>query len=237
MKHLTIILFGIFLSACATNDPPEISASGDGIMVVMASEDYARLKAAEADAAAATAYYAAQAKRYESVTDPTAQLGMRAIDALDPTNKAPTNQNDVLIAEAEQQTARTGIRWSTADSMLGKGLIFGGIREARKLGEAAFNSAGDRITTNTTNNADNGSTVKGAIGQGNSYAETEQVSGILTEPAPVNPITLSKDGTETVDDFVCVDIRELVDGDPAGTDGNGDGFVCSDGAGGVADNN
>lgn len=230
LKFSCVIALAISLNGCATGGGN--AGKGDQIAVKMSSKDYARMKQVEAESLASAEYYKAQATRYSSVSDPTAQLGMRAIDALDSNNRAPTNSNDVEIAKSNNRVESQRI-WSG----FGKSIISGTIAGVAVV--KAADVLGDALTKDSvTVNADNGSTVEGAIGEGNTYTQTnEQVSGILTEPAPVNPITLDGSGGEEGDEpTACVDIRPVLPTDPEGTDANGDGLVCSDGAGGVSDN-
>lgn len=226
LKFSCIIALAISLNGCATGSG---NAGGkDQIAVKMLSKDYARMKQVEAESLATAEYYNAQATRYSSVTDPTAQLGMRAIDALDDNNRAPTNSNDVEIAKSNNRVESQRI-WSG----LGKSIISGTIagiavvKAADVLGDALNKDA-------VTINADNGSTVQGAIGEGNNFSQ-EQVGGILTETAEVNPISIDSD-SQSQSELVCEDVRPVLQSDPQGIDLNQDGLVCSDGSGGAFDN-
>jgi len=230
MKLITTILICLALSACVSSGRVN---SGDTLAVKMTSKHYARMKQVEAEAMATAEYYKAQAQRYATVTDPTAQLGMRAIDALDQRNRAPTNSNDVEIVKSNNRV-QSQQNWLS----FGKSLVTTTVAGVAAV--KAVDVLGDALQRDSvTINADNGSTVEGAIGEGNTYTQTnEQVSGILTEPAPINPITLGGPEDEESDEggFECVDVRPLLPTDPEGLDANGDGLVCSDGMGGAMDN-
>ena len=141
---------------------------------------------------------------------------------------------DALVAVENRKLGQTQARWGGFYDTVQKGLgVAAKAYVGGKLvdgGTEIFNSAISRAGTQVT--VDNGATVTGAVGQGNTYTATEQVSGILTQPAPVAPIAF---GTGE-DGIACLDVRAVLGTDPAGTDGNGDGLVCSDNAGGVRDN-
>lgn len=141
---------------------------------------------------------------------------------------------DALIAVENRKLGQTQARWGgfydTAQTLAGIG---GKAYAAGKLidgGVDVFNNAVSRAGAQVT--VDNGSTVTGAVGEGNTYTATEQVSGILTQPAPVSPIAFGSEAANVA----CLDVRAVLATDPAGIDGNGDGLVCSDNAGGVRDN-
>lgn len=152
-----------------------VSAQDDSkIVTAMKSKDYMKMKQAQADALANAEYFKAMATKYSAVTDPTAQVAMRAIDALDPNNKAPTNSNDVRIAETNASVAKHGL-WSSAftgtvKTIAGGVLGYKGLDTLATLGTAAINKPAVSI------NADNGSTVQGSIGEGNTFEYVEQTA-------------------------------------------------------------
>jgi len=235
-KPLTIFLLLTFLTACGSTGK-NISISDGATVVSMRSADYAAMKQAEFDALANAEYFKAEAKKYEHVIDPTAQVALRALDALDTNKRTPTNGNDVRIAEAsasvQKTQAWTGLVKGTLGVLGQTALGYKGIDTFGKLATSALEKDSVNI------NADNGSTIQGAIGEGNTYS-VEQVSGILTEPAPVNPITLGG-GPEEGEPEMC-DLRELIPVEEGSNqdandcfDDNGDGLVCSTG-GGCVDN-
>jgi len=180
------------------------------------------MKQVEADAIATSEYYKAQADIYKAVTDPTAQVALMMKEALGG-DTAPANSNDVALAETEA-SVRKHETWAGAiKTTLGLGVAYKGIDTLASLGKAAINKSSVEI------NADNGATVEGAIGEGNTYTRNE---GILTEPAPVDSITL---GVEPEDELVVCDVRATLPGEES-IDENEDGLICSDGDGGAFDN-
>ena len=209
-------------------------------MTIMSSEDYKEMKQTEAEAKAAEAYYNSQAKRYEHVTDPTAQLGMRAIDALDDKNQAPTNSNDVKIVQAQEKTKRTDIRWTNGRQIFTGGILGGvaakGIDTLGELGSKAL----DKDSTVVNNTATDGSSIKGAIGTGNTYTETrEEVGGIPLNPGEVQDVGLTT--AEPIEE-ACTDVRALIPVEEGSSqdvngcfDTNGNGLVCSTGGGCIDD--
>lgn len=240
MKHLITLVLVISLSACGTfgNGGSTVSVQGASA-VSMSGEAYARMKMAEADAMANAEYYRAEAMKYQSVTDPTAQLGLAAIDALNANKRLPTNSNDVAIVAEQQKSARTATRWGTAGNLLKTTItgatVLGGMSLVKDLGEAALNSSG------TTINADNGSTVTGAIGEGNTYST--EIGGIPLNSADVDDIALGSNEEVVEEEPEVCDIRDFIPSadDPlvdvgGAIDENGDGLVCSDGMGGSVDN-
>lgn len=226
MKYISILLT-LMLGACATS-PDVQTSSGDGIFIKMKSRDYVKMKQTEAAEMATAEYYKAQGKRYESAQDPTTQMFMILADALKPQSR-PTNHNDAEIARHAAK-AQMQANWLNLGSSVIKGALgYKGLDVVSELGAAALAARG------TTINADNNSTVTGAIGEGNTYTYTESRDGIPLEPAQVNPVTLSGANPE-LPPIECFELRDLLPIDPEGTDANGDGLVCSDGSGGVTDN-
>jgi len=216
MKTITFLM-SLFLIGCTSTPTTSV---GGGVAVTMSSKDYSRMKQVEADAIATSEYYKAQADIYKAVTDPTAQVALMMKEALGG-DTAPTNSNDVALAETEA-SVRKHETWAGAiKTTLGLGVAYKGIDTLASLGKAAINKSSVEI------NADNGASVEGAIGEGNSYTTTE---GILTEPAEVNSLSL---GVEP-EDVVC-EIRVALEGEEL-IDANDDGLVCSDGEGGAFDN-
>ena len=221
MKILVLFL-AVFLSACASS-PVRVEG---GLAVSMSSKDYAAMRQAEADANAAAEYYKAKAAQYANVTDPTAQVAMRAFEALDQTDKAPTNGNDVLIAREQQKTIRSQNRWNATTGLVTRGLGVGGaVYAAGKLadlGKAAIER--DTTSTNIVNNADNGSTIKGAVGDSNTYTESSEVAS--TSDGENMPSSECTDRTVQNE----AEASELVDQ-------NQDGIVCEEDETGIVRDN
>jgi len=228
MKNVLILICLLSLTACASS-PDVRTASGDGIFIKMKSRDYAKLKQTEAAEMANAEYFRSQAARFQSVSDPTTQMFLIMADALKPSQR-PTNHNDAEIARYNAK-AQMQANWLGLGESLFKGVLgYKGLETIGDLGAAALTSRG------TTINADNNSTVTGAIGEGNTYTFTESRDGIPLEPATINPITLDGPPNEGAPEVECVEVRPVLPTDPEGLDANGDGLVCSDGMGGATDN-
>ena len=236
MKYFISLMLVLSLSACGTlgggkskTTKNNIEVDGDIISVVMDSADFSDMKKTLAAEESRTKCFEANAVNEGSdivaVASIVARAAGKGIDC-------GTNHNDTVIAGINSKVEKHRIWGGVASGVLGNIPLAAG---AYVLGKAL-----DKDSTEI--NVDNGSTVTGAIGEGNTY-RVEQVSGILTEPAPVNPITL--DGSEPgegeesippVDFATCI----AAGGDPVNTDGNvmvsaADGIYsrCSDGAGGT----
>jgi len=170
------------------------------IVSPMDSEDYMRMKMVQAEAAVSAEFYRSEAARYNAANgDAAALIGMRAIDALDTNKRSPTNSNDVAISDNQASVAKHQV-WSgvvTGGLKTVGGIVLGkaGIDAVQSLGTAALSSAGNRTTTNISNDngssldgvfgegnttsevlVDGGSTLQGAIGEGNNFEYTEQVA-------------------------------------------------------------
>jgi len=243
MKFILFFISVALLSGCATTSPQQASIQYDsqGNVVSettpkMSGKAYARMKSIQAAERANSAYYASQAAKYSRVTDGRDIALIDAIAALSG-NKGPTNFNDALIAKSQASIEKHRTWAGLGKSVLNGSLVGLGISKTADVIGSAL--AKDSVSIN----ADNGSTIEGAIGEGNTYTRTEQVSGILTETAPVNPITFGgpeseEEGEEPTEESSgeCVDLRPVLPTDPEGIDANEDDLVCSDGDGGVSDN-
>jgi len=206
----TIIAVAFFLFGCANNSA---STDGAGIAVKMSSKDYSRMKQVEADALATSEYYKAQADKFKAVTDPTAQVALMMKEALGG-DTAPTNSNDVALAETEASIKKHETWAGAIKTTLGLGVAYKGIDTLASLGKAAIGKSSVEI------NSDNGSVVKGAIGDSNSYSEE------YSEETSI---------AEAVEEEIICELRPALIGEEL-IDENGDGFLCSDGEGGAFDN-
>lgn len=149
---------------------------------------------------------------------------------------------DIEVAKENRKLGQTQARWG-AGRDIGVALIGGATKGY--LGGKAIDRGADFLqglseNAGTRVEASDGGTIEvfGNLGEGNIFESnmTEQVSGILTNPADVNPINLAGETPVEEMAFNCVDLRGLLPTDADGIDANGDGLVCSDGAGGVSDN-
>lgn len=230
MKKLffAILLIGT-LSACATDDAikagyTDFDSKGNVVRVVdqvVSAKEYERLQSVRAAETSNQAFYAAQGKMYENVSDGRDVALIQAIQALSGA-KNPTNYNDTLIAESqasvEKTKAYTGIVGSAFRTVLG----YQGIKSIADLGEAALNRAGNSTIV------DNGSTYQGAQGEGASY--TEQISGIQVQPVETDRVTLGSDPEE--EEITNAEECIAAGGDPVFGD-DGEFERCSDGSGGT----
>jgi len=202
-----------------------VEVDGDILSVVVDSDDFVDMKKTLATESAREECFKANGTKDGSdivaVASIVARAAGKGIDC-------GTSHNDTIIAGINAKVEKHRIWGGVVSGVTGNIPLAGA---AYVLGKAL-----DKDTTEI--NVDGGSTVSGAIGQGN--VATEQVSGILTEPAPVNPITL--DGESDEEEEVACDVRPLIpieEGSLQDQNGcfdiNQDGLVCSTG-GGCEDN-
>lgn len=234
-KAILLATFALIgLSACGTlsggkgkTTQNTVEVEGDVLSVVVASEDYTDMrKTLAAEKAREECFKAGDlsgASDIVAVASIVAQAAGKSADC-------GVSHNDTVIAGINAKTEKHRIWGGVVSGVVGNVPLVAG---AALIGRAL-----DKKSTEI--NVDNGSTVTGAIGEGNTY-QVEQVSGILTEPAPVNPISLDGSPAEEeeippVDFATCL----AAGGDPVNTDGNvmlsaDDGIYsrCSDGAGGT----
>lgn len=240
------------------------TATGQTVPVVLNGKEFTELtKNIEIESTRRTCFI--QAFGGPMPTDSHAQVAREFRLATQDVN-CGTSLADSEIAKQERILGQTKVRWGAAKSIanvaiggavvdsLGGKLIDGAVA----VTSTAINRAGNQ--TQTTINNDNGSSIEGAIGQGNTNNEVvadngatiqgnvgegnifeDNDEGIITNPADIEPIALGS-GSE-VDEpitesnpLTCPDLRPLLPSDPEGLDANGDGLVCSDGSGGATDN-
>lgn len=234
---LLVIFLSIFIVGCATTNPgqsrTEFDSTGN-VMVetspIMTSKDYARMKSVQAAERSNQAFYAAESVKYSKLTDGRDVALVDAIGAL--SNKSrPTNYNDTLVADSAAKVEKHKAWVGFVKSVVNGSVVGYGIGKVADLGKTAFDNAGTKI------NVDNGSTATGAIGEGNTYSQTNELGGIPLEASTYPTVALGPEpeaGTTAPTTAVC-DLREARI-DELLIDINADGLVCSDGTGGVSDN-
>ena len=169
---------------------------GDARTIVLTGEEYVEARKIEV-------IEAARGKCFESngamPTDPTAQslreMRLATGGALD----CGAGYADSLVAKEERKLGQTQARWS-AGASLGKAVVGAvvtgvGIDRGAEVLTAGINSLGNRPPTTQIEinpNDESSVNVTGNIGEGNAFEQ----NGIITEPAPINPITFSGDSSE-----------------------------------------
>jgi len=159
-------------------------------------------------------------------SDPMAQVAREVRLAAGKGIDCGTSGNDVEIAKSNDKVRiKESNNGLISDVVAGVGRVVLGksaIDGAVSLGSAFIKGAGDTTTLNADNessiaftqkgteiNTDNGSTLNGAIGEGNTF--TESTEGLLTNPADI----VASVGTA----------EEVAEFEPVCTDLDGDGFV------------
>jgi len=206
------------------------TVNGQALTVVLTGEEFVKVENVRSIEQTRTTCYENMAAPTPEGMDSHAQVA-REFRLMAQEVNCGSGYADALIAVEARKSSQTKARWGvfkaigtaaitgTVVDRLGGSIIDGGV----KLGAAALSGAG----SNTTINASDGSTITGALGEGNTYATTEQVSGILTNPANVDDISLGADPVVPVtDEATCL----AAGGDPVIVDGV---YIrCSDGSGG-----
>ena len=234
MRYLLIISV-LFLTACQNIPKPEQAVieydSNQNVIretsPVMSGKTYAELTIQRASV------QSSENSRQECFktnglipSDPVAQVAREVRLAAGKGIDCGTSGNDVEIAKSNDKVRiKESNNGLISDVVAGVGRVVLGksaIDGAVSLGSAFIKGAGDTTTLNADNessiaftqkgteiNTDNGSTLNGAIGEGNTY--TESTEGLLTNPADV----VASVGTA----------EEVAEFEPVCTDLDGDGFV------------
>jgi len=169
---------------------------GDTRTVVLTGKEYVEARKIEVSEQA-------RVKCFESngamPTDPTAQalreMRLATGGALD----CGVGYADSLVAKEERKLGQTQARWGAASgvakSVVGAVVTGVGIDRGAEVLTAGLNVLGNRPPTTQIEinpNDESSVNVTGNIGEGNSFEQ----NGIITEPAPVNPITFGGDESE-----------------------------------------
>ena len=230
---LVALAFSVALTGCQGKRQPVITENvvevdGDTVSVVLNSEDFVELKTnITAENTRKECFKTNQAMP----TDPTAQA-LREMRLATGKVDCGAGTNDAKIAKIEgevrKKEANNALIGGVLNAAIGGATKVGTIREGAKLVGKVFDKSLDRAGNQVT--VDNGSSYQGAQGDGASY--TEQISGIRTEPAPVEPIVFG--GRDEEEDDVEITNAEqcLEEGGTPVFDAGGNYLRCSDDEGG-----
>ena len=183
----------------------------------MSGKEYVKLQGIREAERSNQSYYAGQATMYGSGTLDGKDIALITMANALSGNKSPTNYNDVLVKESDNKLAGKEALIGLGGKLIDGTVIGAGLSAAKDIVTTAF----DRGGTNTTINADNSSTVSGAIGQGNT--STEALAGIPVAETTVAPIALGS-ADASFEELCTAAGGEVVGGE--------DGDRCSDGLGG-----